>query len=366
MRLLSSGTVPDLYYFLTHSGDLPGVLALAFVLLYFVIAALTIRLLEPETVLVARYEPPEGASPAVAAWLFERGALPRALAAAIVDMAAKSYVKLEQNGDLYSITQIGPNVSLDLAPEEDALARNLFKGYDCFDFDEPTPQLQRALEGFTTALMDTTYLSRRILLSIPAWTLSGLGIVFALIHGNFMPHANRGTLILLTLGFASFIVAVRTLPGTLQKIATRLPGTTSPRRPWSSVDSMNFTLLAASVVGIGLLAMLSTTSTALLVAAFMAVNAVFFHTLQGPTASGRKMITQLTEYKEFLAKVDADAISRMNSCETTPSEMTQKHAYAIALHVDLGWGQQFVDAITDLVERSEVFSKILRPQTEDH
>lgn len=44
--------------------------------------------------------------------------------------------------------------------------------------------------------------------------------------------------------------------------------------------------------------------------------------------------------------------------------MTQKHAYATAFHLDLGWGQQFVDAVADLVERSEVFSKILRKQTQ--
>jgi hypothetical protein len=77
------------------------------------------------------------------------------------------------------------------------------------------------------------------------------------------------------------------------------------------------------------------------------------------------MIAQLAEYQDFLAKVDADAISRMNSCETPPAEMTQKHAYAIAFHLDLGWGQQFVDTVADLVERSEVFSKILRTRNQD-
>jgi hypothetical protein len=102
--------VPNLYHFLTHSGNLPAVFALTFVFLYFVIVALAIRVFEPQPVLVAQYNPPKGASPAVAAWLLERGALPRALAAAIVSMAAKGYLKIEQSGDLYSITQlvIGP------------------------------------------------------------------------------------------------------------------------------------------------------------------------------------------------------------------------------------------------------------------
>ena len=117
----------NFYDFLAHSGNLPAVVALIFVLLYFVVVALAIRIFEPRPVLVAQYEPPRGISPAVAAWLLERGALPRALAAAIVNMAPKRYLRIEQSGDLYSITQLGPDVSLDLEPEEDALARNLFK-----------------------------------------------------------------------------------------------------------------------------------------------------------------------------------------------------------------------------------------------
>jgi len=74
---VSSSTVPNLYHFLTHSGNLPAVFALTFVFLYFVIVALAIRVFEPQPVLVAQYNPPKGASPAVAAWLLERGALPR-------------------------------------------------------------------------------------------------------------------------------------------------------------------------------------------------------------------------------------------------------------------------------------------------
>lgn len=98
-------------------------LALALVSLYFLAMMLLMKLLQPQTTVVARYEPPTSVSPGVAAWLLERGELPRAMASAIVSMTAKSYVKIEQEGDLYSVTQLGPDVSFDLAPEEDALAR---------------------------------------------------------------------------------------------------------------------------------------------------------------------------------------------------------------------------------------------------
>ncbi|MGA7626700.1 MAG: hypothetical protein WCA91_24295 [Candidatus Acidiferrales bacterium] len=83
--------------------------------------------------------------------------------------------------------------------------------------------------------------------------------------------------------------------------------------------------------------------TALFAAAFLAANAIFFHTLRGqPTVTGRKVISQLIGYRKFLAEVDADVISRMNSPEKAPINFDRKHAYAVAFHLDLGWGEQFV------------------------
>lgn len=72
-------------------------------------------------------------------------------------MAAKDYLRIEQENDFYSLTQLSPDVSLDLEPEEDALARTLFQGYDCFDFDEPGPQLRKAIKTFKCALMNSRY-----------------------------------------------------------------------------------------------------------------------------------------------------------------------------------------------------------------
>jgi hypothetical protein len=263
------------------------------------------------------------------------------------------------------VTQLGPDVSLDLAPEEDALARTLFKGYDCFDFDEPNPQLREALQAFENALMDTTYFSKHTLLSVPAWFLSGAGIIFALIQGNLFSSTEGSAkdprlLGLLIIAFGCFIVAVRSLPDALQKMASRLPGSTAPKRPWSSTDSMTFTLFVAGIGGVALLALMSTYVAALFVACFLAVNAVFYHALQGPTSAGRKALVKLTEYKTFLGRTAADRISRMNACTGVPPELTAEHAYAIAFHLDLGWGEQFVGAISSLVERSEVLGRIVK------
>lgn len=340
------------------TGYEPAALALVFVFAYFVLIALMLRIPGSQHISVPRYEPPPGASPGVAAWLLERGKLPRAIAAALVNMAAKDYLKIEQTEDFVSLTQLATQTSAPLEPEEDVLTRSLFRGYDCFDFTQPTPQLAEAVKAFRWALLDTQYFSPHTGLSIPAWTVSILGTLFALARGNYFakgPFPYASVVILMT--FGCFIVAVRTLPGPLEKIASRLPGSIAPRRPWTGADSRPITFLLATVGGVSLLAVMSTTVAALLTTAFLAVNAVFFYGLQGPTSAGREILAQLDDYKKFLSEVDADAISRGNSPEHPPAQLHTKDAYAVAFHLDLGWGEQFVTSIADLIECAQVFGK---------
>lgn len=328
-------------------------LALALILLYFVAMMFLMRLSETRTTALVRYEPPTGASPGVAAWLLERGDLSRAMASAIVNMAAKSYVKIEQDGDLYSVTQLGPDVSLGLAPEEDALARTLFKGYDCLDFDMSTPQFREGLAALRCALLDTTYFSKHILLSVPAWILSGAGALFALLRGNLVDRIEESRsdpvlivlLSLLAVCIAYLIFQVHSLPDTVEKIRSRLPESLAPKRPWSGSDSA---VLIAGIGGMTLLTLFSTFLAALFTACFFTVNVIFFYALQGLTTEGKQILAQVNEYKRFLAGTAADRISRMNACMSVPPKFTAEHAYAIAFHLDLGWGEQFVGAIAEL------------------
>jgi Predicted membrane protein (DUF2207) len=132
------------------------VAVLAMVTAYYALVALVVRRHGPQHVSVARYQPPSGVSPGVAARLLEH-TLARAVAAALVNMAAKGYVKIEQSADLCSVTQLHTRCAASLEPEEDALSYRLFRVYDAFDFDELNPHWIRGVKAFQTALLDTTF-----------------------------------------------------------------------------------------------------------------------------------------------------------------------------------------------------------------
>jgi len=339
-------------------GYWPAYLALAFVTAYFILVALFLRIPGYTHVSVPAYDPPAGGSPAVAAWLLERGKLPRAMAAALVNMAAKGCVEIDLTDDLVTVTQLAKEFDARLEPEEDALVRSLFDGCDYFEFDQSTPELAKAEESFRWALLNRGFLSSHSGLSIPAWTVSGLAILFTLIQGKYPVTRLSGYLaVALLMAGICFITAVRTLSGPIEKIASRFPGSIAPRRPWTGADTRPFILLAVAMGGVLVLAYTTSAVAALLITAFLVVNAAFYFALHGPTPAGRKMLAQLNDYKKFISEVDADAISRVNPASCVPDKLDAKDAYAIAFQLNLGWGEQFVTSIAGVVELSQRLEK---------
>jgi Predicted membrane protein (DUF2207) len=310
-------------------------------------------------VAVASYIPPVDISPAVAAWLLARGDMPRAVAAALVNMAAKGYVKLEQSSDLVSVMQVQGGSGQNLEPEEDALQHVLFRGYDCFDFDEGSKQLNEALKAFRTAMMNRGFSSGGGAPLVGGWVLSvAFAFVFLTTLGYTGPYERPRAMALvasLLITAGSLAMAMRTLPGALAKVATRMPWSTAPRRPWSGADTLPFSFLFVACGGLGGLAILDSTPAALIIAALLALNALLTGVIQRRTQAGREVLARLADYKEYLGKVEADSISRTNVADRVPEKLTTQQAYAIALDVDQGWGEQLVGSISDVVESSDLY-----------
>jgi hypothetical protein len=222
--------------------------ALAFVIVYYSFATIFVRMPGTPRPMVPRYEPPPGASPAVAASLLQPGDVPRSIAAALVNMAAKRYIRIEQNGDLFSLVKL-VNEGSPPPPEEHVLQRTLIDKYEFFDFDVSNPQLDDAVRTFHWALHNTGYVSQHFGTAFPAWLVSAAGVFFVLIQAR--PSREWGQLLGydLVCTFACFILTVRTMRGPLDKLLCRLPGSAAPQRPWTGADRNPFLFLSGTVIG---------------------------------------------------------------------------------------------------------------------
>jgi Predicted membrane protein (DUF2207) len=342
--------------------DLLAWLGVGFTFAYFLMAYFALRLPRKENeVRVVRYTPPEGISPGAAAWLLEGGELPRAIAATVLTLAAKGILSIQREDGVYILRRLYTETK-PITPEERALMYSWFRTEDTFQLPAAPGELKAAVREFGTAIesvLNPTYYTKNTLLYYPAWILSGMTAVFALYNGNILQVEDVGA-VLYVIPYAflfiwgSLVVSGRGLVRSLKKIATYIPGRRVPRTPLCQGDAVPLGLLSLSFMGILLLVGLSSATAALVVAALLTLNAIFFRALWGPTAEGRAMISEIQDYKKFLAEVDTDPVSRIRWPEYVPLQMNEKEAFAVALGIDLGWGEQFVGAIANWVDSAAV------------
>jgi hypothetical protein len=72
--------------------------------------------------------------------------------------------------------------------------------------------------------------------------------------------------------------------------------------------------------------------------------------LKSPTAKGRKVLRELTGFREFLVRAESDQLARNNEVDSTPRNLELSVAYAVALDVERGWGEQFAEDLVELLQ----------------
>jgi hypothetical protein len=99
--------------------------ALLAIFVFFILMGLALRRRTGRLVRVTRYEPPQGISPATAAFLDRGGRCERAFAAALVSLAAKGYLQILKTADWVTLEKLKA-ADAQLPPEESVVLSSLF------------------------------------------------------------------------------------------------------------------------------------------------------------------------------------------------------------------------------------------------
>jgi len=300
-------------------------------------------------VVVVRYEPPSGYSPAALGFLEERGFHNRQFAAALVSMAVKGDIIIHQQGKEWTLKRVAPPSNTPLAPEEELLLKSLLGTRSSLELkSSEATTVRSALKGFRRHLgqqMEKRYfeLNRR-------WFLAGLAAAalgFALLawreRYGVAPEA-------WFLGFwlTGWTVGAGTLAFRVVQLWRQVLGGGGVGR-WG--EALFTTLFAtpffvAEVVVAGLLLTMVPWSLALAAVALGGITVLFYHLLERPTLRGRGILDALEGFKRFLTAADADRLDRMNPPERTPELFERYLPHAIALGVENRWGEAFTDILT--------------------
>jgi hypothetical protein len=338
--------------------DVPPWAAVLSVVAYYALLSTFFRWRPKRAVIVTRYKPPDEISPAVATCLIEDGRIERAFAVALVSLATKGYIEIQQQDSNYILSKLRDSTA-ELPPEESEILDAVFADRETYAFNatdcDRLCEAYRKFENIVNGLTSPDLISAHLLL----WAI-GIACSIAIcvqlvlqqpeIASNLSAWSIGYIGLWTVLGASCLISAVRIWPDTIEKISSWLILRGSRRRPITLNDAAPGFLTAIAGGGFALLGASTSAQFAALVAALVLTSAVARRTLEAPTAYGRRVIEQLKGFQEYLQRADADRLTRENFAGVAPEILEQYSAYAVAFDIDRGWGRNFASEMTEFIE----------------
>ena len=300
--------------------------------------------------IVPLYEPPDNMSPGAMRFLERMGGDEKGFTAAIMGLAAKGYLTIEQDeSKTYKLVRRKNATDKDssLSGDEKSLARTLFEDGSPLVLENKNHEvLLRARKGLETNLhasIETTSFRTNGRYLWPGIVLSLLTtvIMVSLSGGSRLPVALFMSVWLTGWSFGVYALV------------------SSVIRAWKSIRTEGvlgagqagfltlFTLpfVAGECLGLGMLIWACGVATAGLIAGAIGVNVLFHHLLKAPTLAGRALMDRVEGFKMFLTAVDSDRLQTIERPDNTPQLFERFLPYAFALGVEHAWAQQFSQAL---------------------
>ena len=304
--------------------------------------------------IVVCYEPPQGMSPAAIRYLRARGFDERGFSAAILSLAAKQAISLEQRDAGFLISP-GEGDSAGLTDDERAFVEALLpRGFALELNQESHERVYTAIRALKLALdrqMEKTFLnSHHTPLIAGLFASVALFAYLVLTEGFSNPFQ---------VAFLSFFVVIFSLvDAVLLLYVAHLFRARNflMHRPGDSPGGIATTISMAALfvaVDLGVLAFLVWASSAWyagLLFINIAMIPVAHVALTAPTKSGRALLAQIEGFRKFLSEVESGPMALMHRDEKTPALFEKYLPYAFALDVEDQWARHFEDvAASDAV-----------------
>ena len=299
-------------------------------------------------VVVSRYEPPEGLSPAATRFIATGTTDGRSFAAVIAQLAVRRCLRVEPDNGKYKLSRLMSDRATEssLTPEEKRALAVLFEDGPEIELSPALDQRNQAQNGrYVNAIheeLDKQIGGKYMTRHAGVIALGGLAtFVMALplavtATGRDPTGALFMTLWILFCGLMlgamiemSFVTAWKTTIRSRKGWLSVLPGT-AVIVIFGGAIALLLKNLASGV----------SVSYALMVAALLAVNLGWAPQLKRKTKLGREVLDQIVGFRQFLEKVEQDRMNRLTPDAETPNDLDRLVPYAIALEVREAWGDR--------------------------
>eukprot|EP00873_Tetraselmis_striata_P022928 jgi/Tetstr1/443192/TSEL_031232.t1 len=302
----------------------------------------------PRGVVFPRFEAPEGVSPALAAYVRDKGFGDggwKALSAACLNLAVHGRMKMEDFSDDLTLSRPEEEVgNLQGLPKgEAAIARWFDARGDALTLSKKNGtsvvSLGKSFRGAIEAENRGRFFRENRLYLIPGIALSVITIIALVAYGNLSQTEIGALFPAMMAGFVISIFSVRIAKGMSRArgIVARV-----------GLAIAIFTLIMA--LGIAGFAVISINGEipypVLIAAALFSVNALFFFLIGAPTAVGRTRLDEIEGLTMYLSVAEKDRMNMAGAPDMSPRHFETLLPYAVALGVEEPWSRAFEDWLT--------------------
>jgi uncharacterized membrane protein YgcG len=280
----------------------------------------------------------------------------RVLASAVVNMAVKGYVTIDDDSGTFTLARTDADDSV-LTSGEKRIAKRLFSGAQTIELKTKNhKKIREAIEALKKSLRaDFEALNFRRngkkMLPGAALTLGTLAAVAATAQERSGALFITLWLTFWTMGcYGLFSKAARTwraaLSGRGFSAATSFAGAV-----FITLFSLPF--FAGEIGGLFMFSQATSIPAAGMILLALIVNLVFKDLLKAPTLHGRRIMDRIEGFRMYLAAAEGDRMDRLHPPERTTGLFEKYLPYALALEVENAWCEKFGDVLAGAAKGGE-------------
>ena len=340
------------FFFKDNAPALAAVLGFVFILCYYMAVWIRVGRDLPAGTVVPLFEPPQGFSPAAARFVMRMGFDDKAFAAAVVNMAVKGRITIEDDDGEFTLRKTGDTASPPLSSGEKAIDRKLFDGDRSITLKQANHAkiggavkgLKKALEGEFRVL----HFATNHLWMVPGVLLTVLMILMvALFASGFGFGEETAIALFMSVWLTGWTTAcyalVKKAFDSWRDVARGGGAVSWVGAIFGSVFLVPF--LGGEIMGLTFLAEAITWPAAVVVLATAVMAPLFYYLLKAPTVMGRAVMDRIEGFKMFMSVAEKDRMNMLHPPDATPELFEKYLPFALSLDVEHEWSEQFATVL---------------------
>ncbi len=292
--------------------------------------------------IIPLFEPPEKFSPAAVRFVDRMGFDQKAFTAAIINMAVKGFLTIEEDDKSFRLIKASGDVSV-LSPGEKKIADKLLGTRSSIKLKQAHhAKFAAAISGLKSSLKreyEATNFMRNTQYLIPG---VGLSIITLLGMGGLAPAPETIFAIVWLVGWCIFGMSL--LIASWQIISAR-------KGVSKTIAGGVLSLVSITLMGIGTIFFWKNGPLPGWIMVFPAgamamLTPIYYHLLKAPTKKGRKVMDEIEGFRLFLSVAERRRLESFHPPEKTPELFEKYLPYALALDVENKWSEQFDDVLS--------------------